>query len=90
MRSTIVALIILPIAGLSLGAGGATLLWSQMLSHSHARQADLFRIIKDWEVVAKKHETNAATFEAIARKNEAGWRECLQIASNGQLGRVHN
>lgn len=57
---------IMLIAGLSIGAASTTLLWSSKIDRGFQAQAE-------WKQISDK-------FEAIAKKNEAGWRECLTIA----------
>jgi hypothetical protein len=66
MRHIGFALVILPFAGIALGAGGATLLWSGMVSRAQANNGAIFKIAKDWE--------------RLANENHDGWVKCLDLA----------
>lgn len=55
------------VAGLALGFGGASLMWSGMVSRAHAGN-------KDWQVITQR-------WEKLANENHAGWQQCLSIIS---------
>lgn len=60
------AIPIMLIVGLSLGAGGATLLWSGMHSRATAQTQRALDL--------------ASTWEKLANENRDGWKQCLAIA----------
>lgn len=60
------------VAGLSMGAGIATLYWSSVADRGLRRTGETMEIAKKFEEIAKQNLQ-------IAQRNQTGWNECLQL-----------
>jgi hypothetical protein len=77
MRRIGFALIILPLVGVALGAGGATLFWSGMVSRAHANNVTIFKQTQDALRVAEKWKGVASDWEIVSEKHYKGWQDCM-------------
>ena len=68
----VLPMLIMLVTGGFLGAGGATLLWSGMVTESQGRTKQVFEIADKWRSLAEKNA-------ALVKTTQKGWNECLDM-----------